>query len=299
MQSRNHRSILAFATAAALAAAVLAPTAAVAKGPGPGPGPDGCGADCTADAVQVKQQIRARDGSADAAQQQIRARDGSARSERSPAVAKGGRQMWAHAAVGGNQARQATNGNGSWGYGPGPNAAGQHEPGTCDACTAEMGTLTDEQAAGLVFMANEEKLAHDVYATFAERYGVPIFGNIAASEARHQEAVNTILERYGLEDSAISLPPGEFSDAGIAALYEQLIEQGSTSLEEAIAVGVLIEETDIADLESRLADLGGTGLDETVADDPSLETGAPDVYQLYSHLVAASRNHLSAFERWM
>ncbi|MEX1295120.1 MAG: hypothetical protein AB1Z67_03005, partial [Candidatus Limnocylindrales bacterium] len=89
------------------------------------------------------------------------------------------------------------------------------------------------------------------------------------------------------------------------------IEQGSASLEEAIAVGVLIEETDIADLESRLADLVTSALElESSTDElgtsPSglesstdeLETSAPDVYEMYSHLLAASQNHLSAFEGW-
>ena len=45
-----------------------------------------------------------------------------------------------------------------------------------------MGTLTPEQEAGLLFMANEEKLAHDVYAAFAEQYGVPY----AAVDAYHK-----------------------------------------------------------------------------------------------------------------
>ena len=92
-----------------------------------------------------------------------------------------------------------------------------------------------------------------------------------------------VLERYGLEDTAIDLPVGEFSDPIIASLYDTLIEQGSAGLDEAIAAGLLIEETDIADLEARMS-----GLDET----------APDVYEMYSHLLAASGSHLQAFERW-
>ena len=53
------------------------------------------------------------------------------------------------------------------------------------------------------------------------------------------------------------------------------------SLEEALAVGVLIEETDIADLIERLA-----GLEET----------APDVHNMYSHLLTGSEHHLAAFQ---
>jgi hypothetical protein len=147
-----------------------------------------------------------------------------------------------------------------------------------------MGTLTDEQAAGVLFMANEEKLAHDVYTALADQFGVRIFANIANAEARHQEAVSVVLERYGLEDTTAGLPDGEFSDPAIASLYTSLMEQGSASLEEALAVGALIEGTDIADLESRMEEL---------------VESAPDVHQMYSHLLAGSENHLTAFEGWL
>lgn len=282
MLDHSPRTILAISAAAALTIAALAPTAALAKGPGNGPA--GCDGDCTADEPQVQQQVRARNGSG--MQTETRANAG------------GGGQVQARASNGQAQNRQAGQdagrgqaagngkpaaGSGNQGAGKGPNEDGQRGPGSCDECDAEMGVLTDEQAAGLVFMANEEKLAHDVYTTFAEMYGVRIFENIANSESRHQEAVSVVLERYGLEDSAIELPAGEFSDPIIASLYETLIEQGSAGLDEAIAVGVLIEETDIADLESRI-----TGLEET----------APDVYEMYSNLLTASGNHLRDFERW-
>jgi hypothetical protein len=161
-------------------------------------------------------------------------------------------------------------------------------PEYCDACDAEMGTLSEADIAGLVFMANEEKMAHDVYATFASMYDTPVFERIAQSEARHQLAVDTILERYGIEDGTSGLAQGVFSDDAIQQLHDELIAKGSASLEEAIAVGVLIEETDIADLEDRVA-----GFDEMA----SLEVTAPDVFEMYSNLLTASGHHLAAFQR--
>ena len=59
------------------------------------------------------------------------------------------------------------------------------------------------------------------------------------------DQVKLLLDRYGLADPA--LDPGKFSDPTLQALYDQLIAQGSVSLEEALKVGVLIEQTDIAD----------------------------------------------------
>jgi hypothetical protein len=161
-------------------------------------------------------------------------------------------------------------------------------PESCDGCDAEMGTLSEADIAGLVFMANEEKMAHDVYATFATMWDLPVFEHIAQSEARHQLAVDTVLERYGIEDDTSVLAQGVFSDDAIQQLHDELIAKGSASLEEAIAVGVLIEETDIADLEVRVS-----GYDEAT----SLEVSAPDVFEMYSNLLAASSQHLAAFQR--
>ena len=44
------------------------------------------------------------------------------------------------------------------------------------------GALTETDIAGLVFMREEEKLARDVYLTMSDRWGAPVFENIAASE---------------------------------------------------------------------------------------------------------------------
>jgi hypothetical protein len=295
MRKRSPRTILAISAVAALTVAALAPTAALGKGPGSGSAD--CTGDCTADQPVAQEQVRARNGSGQQAATranaggggQVQANAGGGRGQNREESQTAGRGQGNQGAGKGNQAvgngnQDAGQGNqGKQGAGKGPNEDGERGPGSCDECDVEMGTLNDEQIAGLIYMANEEKLAHDVYAAFAEMYGMRIFENIANSEARHQEAVDVVLKRYGLENTAIDLPAGEFSDPIIASLYETVIEQGSSSLEDAIAVGVLIEETDIDDLESRMTDL---------------EEAAPDVHELYTHLQTASGNHLRAFQGW-
>ena len=296
MPLRSPRTILALSATLALTASALAPTAMLAKGPN---GNADCDGDCTAEQPQAQQQIQARDGSG-ANQKtetranaggggQVQARAGNGNATKATNTSGGqGKNARANSNSNGQgrNARTNSNSNGQGqnakeGAGQGPNDDGQRGPGSCDDCDAEMGVLTEEQKAGLVFMANEEKMAQDVYAAFAELYDMPIFSNIAESEAMHQQAVGVVLERYGVEDTAIGLPAGEFSNEAIATLHNSLVEQGSASLEEALAAGVLIEKADIADLEVRME-----GLEET----------APDVYEMYSHLLAASQNHLAAFE---
>lgn len=63
------------------------------------------------------------------------------------------------------------------------------------ACVAQggsalpAGVLTQEEAASLLFMREEEKLARDVYLTLGGLYPIPVFQNIAQSEVQHMAAV--------------------------------------------------------------------------------------------------------------
>ena len=104
--------------------------------------------------------------------------------------------------------------------------------------------LSDDEIDGLLYMREEEKLAHDVYQVLYEKWGLTIFDNIATSEQRHTDAIKTLLDSYGLTDPAAGRDVGEFSDPALQALYDQLVEQGSQSLEDALLVGASIEEID-------------------------------------------------------
>ncbi|MFZ2832254.1 MAG: DUF2202 domain-containing protein, partial [Minisyncoccia bacterium] len=52
----------------------------------------------------------------------------------------------------------------------------------------EKSVLSEKEIAGLVQMREEEKLAHDVYATLGTQSGVNTFANIASSEQTHTDA---------------------------------------------------------------------------------------------------------------
>jgi hypothetical protein len=138
------------------------------------------------------------------------------------------------------------------------------------------GTLTTEEIDGLMWMREEEKLAHDVYVALYDLWQVPIFSNISRAELTHTDSVKTILDRYQLEDPAIDTPDGVFTNPDIQALYNDLVAQGSESLIEALKVGALIEDLDIFDLQA-------------------LATDTPDIALLYANLEKGSRNHMRAF----
>jgi hypothetical protein len=155
--------------------------------------------------------------------------------------------------------------------------------GSCldPAVTAATGTLTAQQKATLAAMANEEKLAHDLYAAFAARHDAVIFDRIAIAESNHLAAVRTLLDRYGLTDPTAGKPAGAFSDSAVQATYDRLLAQGQASQTAALKVGQSVEQSAIDGLR--------TALDKVTA---------PDVKQVYSRLLAASQQHLTAFGRW-
>ena len=139
-------------------------------------------------------------------------------------------------------------------------------------------SLDATETEGLIYMREEEKLAHDVYVTLYEKWGLSIFNNISKSEDNHENKIETLLNNYQIEDSVGDNSIGVFVNPDLQQLYNNLIAQGSQSLTEALKVGVLIEETDIADLQERIA-----------------QTDNADIQQVYQQLLNGSYNHLSAF----
>lgn len=138
--------------------------------------------------------------------------------------------------------------------------------------------LDEDEVAGLLWMREEEQLAHDVYVALGERWGLRVFENIAASEQTHIAATIDLLDRYEIPDPAADNEPGTFTDPAIQELYDDFVARGLESRVEALTVGATIEELDIADLRAR-----ADATDEATIDD------------VYARLERASRNHLRAF----
>ena len=139
------------------------------------------------------------------------------------------------------------------------------------------GTLTATQKAELAAMAEEEKLAHDLYVVFGDKYGTP-FSRITNAETQHLEAVRVVLERYAITDPTAGKAAGTFTTASTQQLYDTLLAQGTASVDGAKAAARIVESTDITDLKA-----AATGVT------------APDVSQVYKNLLAASERHLVAF----
>lgn len=168
---------------------------------------------------------------------------------------------------------QVNNGNGRYGQGAGGNGNGE----LANLPLLASDELSTEESVALLYMREEEKLAHDVYVTFYAQWGLPIFQNISQSEQTHTDSVKTLLDRYGLSDPA-SGAVGMFTNPDLQTLYEDLVARGSQSLAEALKVGAAIEEIDILDLQEWLT-----------------QTDNTDIQQVFNNLLDGSYNHLRAF----
>ena len=152
-------------------------------------------------------------------------------------------------------------------------------PSSSASPSSSIAAETKSTADLLVYLIEEEKLAHDVYTVLAQKWGSNTFTNILASEVTHQSQVAALLPTYGVTDPRSS-QLGVFTNPDLLALYNQLIAQGSISVTEAYKVGIAIEEMDIKDLENDMA---------LVTDQK--------VLSVMQTLLDGSYNHLAAFQR--
>jgi hypothetical protein len=139
----------------------------------------------------------------------------------------------------------------------------------------QVAVNTDEEL--LLYMVEEEKLARDVYYFFYDQWEAAVFSKIANAEHNHFRAILTFIET-NTQLEYTEEAPGEFQNEAFLNLYAELTADGAQSLEQALKVGALIEEIDIIDLQAYLT-----------------QTSNTDIILVFENLLAASRNHLRAF----
>jgi hypothetical protein len=161
-----------------------------------------------------------------------------------------------------------------------PNAGrGPGGPGRGPGLYPPTAPATQDEIRIMKAMREEEKLARDVYRFLAERWKVAVFSRIAEAEQQHFTTMGTMLTRYGVTDPVVTDTAGVFADERFTKLYAELTAKGVVSLKDALEVGVLVEKTDIADLEASLP-----------------ITAKLDLKRVLTNLMMASHSHLEAFE---
>ena len=137
--------------------------------------------------------------------------------------------------------------------------------------------INEAQKNTASYMLEEEKLAHDLYSAFYDKWGTKIFSNISKSETKHQQSVARLVSSFGL-NATVSDKQGVFNNPDLQALYNKLYSKGITRKKDALEVGKIVEETDIADLKEAIA-RSTTSQEKTT----------------YNRLLKGSNNHLKAF----
>ena len=132
----------------------------------------------------------------------------------------------------------------------------------------------------LKYMVEEEKLARDVYTVLSKTAAYPKFRNISNTEQFHLDQMSIVLADYGIWNPTLNRKPGVFFNKELTALYKTLITKGQLSQLDAIEVGIMIEERDIADL---------TAMEALITQE--------DIQFVVNYLKAGSINHLAAFNR--
>jgi hypothetical protein len=146
--------------------------------------------------------------------------------------------------------------------------------------TAATPTVSATVKAQLIYLIQEEKLARDSYASIAKFNTSNKFKNITPSEQTHMDQLKVIFKTYGIKDPTTNLKAGVFVDKKLTALYKTLMDKAVLSSADAIAVGVLIEQTDIKDINT---------LSKSVTQ--------ADIKLVLANLLQGSEKHLAAFSR--
>jgi len=139
-------------------------------------------------------------------------------------------------------------------------------------------TLSEKQA--LSYMYEEEKLAKDIYFVLGKIYpNVRVF-DIYNSEIKHESSVVNVMKHYNLPLPQRGDKIGSFKNLKLQKLYNQLISKGKKSLKDALEVGIMVEVTDIEDLDKFLQ-----------------KTTSLDIKALFEFLRDGSYNHYFRFKQ--
>ena len=141
--------------------------------------------------------------------------------------------------------------------------------------------LTNSEKNALLYMYQEEKLAKDIYYEISDMYpSLRTFPHIYHSEIIHEKSVENVLRHYNIPLPVRDNEIGKFRNPELQKLYDELIQKAKKSKVDALEVGIMVEVTDVEDLDKFLN-----------------EATSSDVIALFKFLRAGSYNHYNAFNR--
>ncbi|HSO68245.1 MAG TPA: DUF2202 domain-containing protein [Arachnia sp.] len=153
--------------------------------------------------------------------------------------------------------------------------------GGASLASADTTTPDADEKSALAFSREEEKMAHDLYTAFGDKYDSAVWDRIANSEQRHFDAIGRLLDQFDVADPSEDNKAGVYDNGDVQALYDRWLAQGEKSEADAFKAAIELEERDIADLKVQIE-----------------ATDNDDIDAVYERLLAGSENHLAAFTAW-
>ncbi len=138
--------------------------------------------------------------------------------------------------------------------------------------------VNDQEKSDLIFLREEEKLAHDVYIYAFRKYNNSTFSNIANSEQSHTNSVLNLLTQRNISDPTADLKEGEFLNQDLQSIYNSLVATVDSSENHALIVGATIEDLDINDIHHFYS-----------------HTTNNEILLVYDKLTCGFRNHMRSF----
>ena len=140
--------------------------------------------------------------------------------------------------------------------------------------------LSEDETKGILLMLEEEKLARDVYLALDEKWNSTVFSHISNAEQRHYDKMNALAKQFNLTipASVANDEKGKFLNKKLQQAYDEMVEIGKVSLENALRIGANVEELDIQDLTEAIA-----------------QTENEKIIKVYVQLKQASEKHLRSF----
>lgn len=140
-----------------------------------------------------------------------------------------------------------------------------------------ISSINETEINSLLYMREEEKMARDLYKEWYRTWKITPFKSIANSEQKHMDSIKVLITQFSLKDPVKS-EEGKFTNATIQKLFNELKSKGDESVLSALKSAIIVEETDIHDLNSGISN-----------------TSDVNIKRVYNNLRQGSVNHKSTF----
>ncbi len=130
---------------------------------------------------------------------------------------------------------------------------------------SQICTLSDKEQIDIIYLLEEEKMAHDLYVSFDEKWDMPFLSGIAYSESQHIAIVESIILNYSVPSPDLLILNKEriIQSNYLQKSMGELLANGSKSPVYALKSAAQMEEMSIIDLGKIIANSSNSELIDT------------------------------------